>query len=44
MFIVSLLFEAMLTRKVVEDEISAERDPIGTDIKGQKFYLKNAKR
>ena len=34
MFIASLLFEAMLTRKVVEDDISAEKDPIGTDIKG----------
>ena len=39
MFIISLLFEAMLTRKVVEDTISAEKDPIGTDIKGEKFFV-----
>ena len=39
MFIISLLFEAMLTQQVVEDDISAEKDPIGTDIKGQKFFV-----
>ena len=38
-FITTLLFEAMLTQKIVEDDISAEKDPIGTDIKGQKFFV-----
>ena len=38
-FITTLLFEAMLTQRIVEDDISAEKDPIGTDIKGQKFFV-----
>ena len=38
-FITTLIFEAMLTQKIVEDDISSEKDPIGTDIKGQKFFV-----
>ena len=38
-FITTLLFEAMLTQKIVEDDISSEKDPIGTDIKGKKFFV-----
>ena len=41
MFISSLLFEATLTTRVVEDEIESEKDPIGTDIKGEKFFVQN---
>jgi len=37
MFVLSLLLEAALTQQIVEDDIDAEDDPIGTDIKGMKL-------
>ena len=39
MFIISLLVEAALTQRFVTDDIEADKDPIGTDIKGQKFLV-----